>query len=54
MDIITLCSNPMLCTYELSHIEKKGEKVPQYKLEKLFLLLSIGFSVELSLDLYVD
>ena len=38
----------------MSHIGERGEKVPQYKLEELFLLLPIGFSMEPPLGLYVD
>ena len=49
------CWTPcMLCTCELFHIEERGEKVSQYKLKELLLLLSIGFSMEPPLGLYVD
>lgn len=44
----------MLCTCELSHIEEKEEKVPQYKREELLLLLPIGFTMKPFLSLYVD
>ena len=44
----------MLYTCDLSHIGERGEKVPQYKLEELLLLLPIGFSMEPPLGFYVD
>lgn len=36
----------MLCICNLFHIREKGEKISQYKLEELLILLPIDFSVE--------